>query len=125
MRALVSILLVFSFMSVSALVGYDRTDAAVIAYNGQGFGELVQQPADRQAIADDLQSTVADNTGDECPCSKKSDSLTLTCGVTLALSGVDGGDCLPGVTKAWFAFEHADRKSGMMYLLQRPPRQRL
>ena len=111
-------------MSVSALASYDKAESLGISKGQQVL--LVEEPptADTQAIPVDVRANdgKTSDAGDECPCKNKSDSLTLTCGVTLALSGDDTSNCLPGTKRGWFAFEQTDRDARMMYLLRRPPR---
>ncbi|MEX0346643.1 MAG: hypothetical protein AB3N20_17085 [Rhizobiaceae bacterium] len=57
-----------------------------------------------------------------CACKEMSGSLTLACGVTIALIDQDLCGQVAGARQAWFAFTQTDRNARMMYLLKRPPR---
>lgn len=124
MRALVSILLVMCFVSVAALASYEKAEAA---YPVDISAESVEQSSDRPAIPTGHGAADFEAAGknDDCLCEENSDSLTLTCGVTLALSGVNANGRLIVTDRARFAFENTDRDARMMYLLRRPPRYRL
>ena len=120
MRTLVSILLMFSFVSVSALASHGRAVAALPALDMQENQSL----ADIDAAPPGVPVADINKAGGKkpCACKDKADSLTLTCGVTLALSDDDTCGCLASAKQAWFAFARADRNRQMMYLLRRPPR---
>ncbi len=117
MRVLASILLALFFVSFSALASYETAD-----HKGTAVG-LAQHAADTLTIPTDAPVANHKNSDgkDDCPCEAKSGSLTLTCGVTLALSD-DMSGYLPDVKQAWFAYGHTDRNDRLMYLLRRPPR---
>lgn len=124
MRSLALFLLAICFVSVSALAGYEKANADNLV-SGKVVSEL-----STQQIASEVSASVADQeTGDEadtrkvdCPCKQKSGSPTLSCGVTLALSGDNPGGYLAGMKQAWFANAQTDRNARLMYLLKRPPR---
>ena len=124
MRVLASILLALCFVSVSALASYNKAETLGFSNGQQLLLDEAPLSSDTRAIPVDVHATKGktSNAGEECPCKNKSDSLTLTCGVTLALSGDDTSNCLPGAKRGLFAFEHTDRDARMMYLLRRPPR---
>lgn len=120
MRSLALILLAVCFVSISALAGYEKANAdivldgtdTVIVLDGQAAGF---KPETAGLPKEDIKD-------DECPCKKSADSLTFTCGVTLALSGDGPGGYLFDTRQAWFAFGQADPDTAMMYRLKRPPR---
>ncbi|MEM6460327.1 MAG: hypothetical protein AAF724_00260 [Pseudomonadota bacterium] len=119
-----TLMMAFCFVSVSALASYEHADAKGPAAIGAALVEFSQDrglapapPAPSKAEHDDIAKG-----GDECPCKDKSDSLTLTCGVTLALSATDLGSDVFDVSQAWFAFGQPDSSSRLIYLLKRPPR---
>ncbi len=115
MRALISILLICCFMSVSALAGHGHTDEALPATQAhmtEPAADLATQPADMDQA----------DSKKECPCEKKADPLNLTCGVTPALSDDDAGSCLTGAKPAWFLHGNDNRNRQVTYLLNRPPR---
>lgn len=116
MRALVSLVLAFCFVSVSALASYDKAEAVHLP-NATDIRLIIE--TDMQAVPADMDAA---GQGHDCPCKEKADSLTLTCGVTLALSGNEEDACVFGMERAWYAFGHSDRKAERMYLLRRPPR---
>jgi len=120
MRMLVSILLMFCFVSVSALASHGRAVAALPAIELQENQAL----ADIDAAPPGVPVTDIDKADGKkpCACKDKADSLTLTCGVTLALSDDDASGYLAAAKQAWFAFTRPDRNRQMMYLLRRPPR---
>lgn len=117
MRALVSILLICCFVSVSALAGHDHADTGVPAVDVQ----VDETMADMDVPAPSPDMGLADGKT-ECPCETKADSLNLTCGVTLALSGDPAGSCLASAKQAWAFLGNDNRNRQMMYLLRRPPR---
>ena len=118
MRTLVSILLICCFVSVSALASHDHADAGVPAMDAQ----ITESVAiDAATLSADAEMDLGDGKK-ECPCEKKADSLNLTCGVTLALSGDAAGSCLTGAKQAWFLLGNDNRNRQMTYLLKRPPR---
>lgn len=122
MRLWASILLAFCFVSVSALAGYEKAEATPIADTPAAAEEqpLPNAGATRTNLrAVDDRATDAN---DECLCKRSADSLTLTCGVTLALSDENASGRHPAAGRTRFAFESDDRNTLMMYLLRRPPR---
>lgn len=124
MRILVLFLLAVCFVSVSALSGYERAsaanyvdaDAAVVSSIEVSTGEL---PA---SMGDPINDEMAEPGKGECACKEMSGSLTLACGVTIALINQELCGQAAGVRQAWFAFAQTDRNARMMYLLKRPPR---
>ncbi|WP_419910684.1 hypothetical protein [Hoeflea sp.] len=121
MRHFASILLAICFVSVSALASYGKAGASHMA---DPVIVAVEQVMDSRLDSQDAAATdqSAAEGGADCPCEKKSDPLTLTCGVTLALSGDGMGGCFPGAKHALSGIVHAERNTQMMYLLRRPPR---
>ncbi|MCY6380772.1 hypothetical protein [Hoeflea prorocentri] len=117
------ILLALCFVSISALAGYDKAKAspepsaveAQIVLDGNQAGFEAQTAGFPQG----------GNKDDACPCKKSADSLTFTCGVTLALSGDDPGTYLFDTQQVWFVFGQADPNMDMTYRLKRPPRTHL
>ena len=123
MRALALFLLAICFVSVSALTGYEKAGASHFVGGTEISAPSLQRAAGEATAS--LGGPVGDETETgktECACKQKSGSLTLSCGITLALSGDDLSSCLAGVKQAWFAFTQPDRNAQMMYLLKRPPR---
>ena len=120
MRVLASILLAFCLVSFSALASYGKTNAVHAVYISAETVQLSNDAAIESSVQ--ISDQTLDDAGRDCRCKKDSGSLSLTCGVTLALSDESGCGHLLVVKRAWFAFEANDRDPGMMYLLRRPPR---
>ena len=109
------------FLTVSALASLDHGHAStsddVPAVDLSIVSDTPQMPEETDDQGQQLVQT------DDCPCKKKSGSLALACGVALALSGETSNDHLLHIKDVWFAGPVLDRKSELLYLLIRPPRQ--
>ncbi len=124
MRSLALLVLAICFVSVSAITIYDKTNAALAA-NGTGWSTSSAQLA-TEAVSS-FASTKAtgkksDIRKDRCACKQKSDTQTLTCGVTLALSDQKPDSDIAMARQAWSAVGQSDRNKQLLYLLKRPPR---
>ncbi len=124
MRSLAVFFLAFCFMSVSANTIYDKTNANLAA-NVTGWSTSSAQLATGAVSSFASAKTIGkkdDTRKDGCACKQKSDTQTLTCGVTLALSDQKSDGDIAAVRQAWFAFGRNDRNKQLLYLLKRPPR---
>lgn len=124
MRSLALFLTAICFVSVSALAGYEK------ASSGNSADDMVVSALSEYVAAGEVSAPVtgtengneADTGKAECLCKQKSDSQTLSCGVTLALSNDNPSGCLPALKQAWFSNAQTDRNAQLTYLLKRPPR---
>lgn len=125
MRSLAVFFFAFCFLSVSAVTIYDKTNAN-LAVDVTGWSTPTDQ-SPIEAISDKASAKAIDNEGDTrkdgCACKQKSDTQTLTCGVTLALSDQKSDGDLAVFRQAWSALGQTDRNTQLLYLLKRPPRQ--
>ena len=97
MRMLVSFLLMFCFVSVPAMASHDRADAALPAMDVKESQTRPDIHAAPPGAPTDIETADGKK---QCPCKNKADSLTLTCGVTLALSDEDSGGCMTAARQA-------------------------
>ena len=122
MRAVILTLLALCFASVSALASYEPAETGgPVMLLQDTFSSAHELPVQPKAIDRDQQQESAQK-GDECPCKQTQNPLTLTCGVTLALSDDDESERQPVVRSARYALERSDRYAQMTYRLIRPPR---
>ncbi len=124
MRIVVLFLLAICFVSVSALSGYERASAASYVNANAAAVSSIEVSASELpgSTVDPVSDDMAESGDGECACKKMSGSLTLSCGVTIALINQDLCGQVAGARQAWFAFTQTDRNARMMYLLKRPPR---
>lgn len=124
MRILVLFLLAVCFVSVSALSGYERASAANYVDVGAAVVSSVEVSSGElpAAMGDPVSNEMADPSKGECACKEMSGSLTLACGVTIALIDQELCGQISGARQTWFVFAQTDRNARMMYLLKRPPR---
>lgn len=124
MRSLAVFFLAFCFMSVSAITIYDKTNASLTG-NETGWSASSAQRAtgaDSSIASAKAIEKKGDIRKDGCACKQKSDTQTLTCGVTLALSDQKSDSDIAMIRQAWSASDQTDRNRQLLYLLKRPPR---
>lgn len=127
MRSLAVFFLAIWFMSVSAFTIHDKTNASLPAA-GYELAALFVQPASGGILNPENTGAAGEKTDfreSGCACEQKSDTQTLTCGVTVALSDQKSHGDIAAVRQAWDAFVRTDRNRQLLYLLKRPPRNRL